>query len=108
MFNESEETTRPNTILSSESFLLLQEYLLLQIRQASMGIPFPPETALQAKDGLLWYKDKIFVPENLQVPVLEFCHDHMLARHFGVYKTSELLQCTFWWLQVEKDCKKYV
>lgn len=80
MFSESVESTLPDTILPSGSFLLLQEDLLSQIKQASMGSSLSPETTLQAKDGLLWYNDKIFVPENLRVS--------MLARHFGVYKTS--------------------
>lgn len=59
-------------------------------------------------DGLLWYRDKIFVPEGLQTSTLGLCNDHMLGGHFGISKTSELVQRTFWWPGVEKDCRRYV
>ena len=108
MYGDSEISTPPDTILSFKNFLLLQEDLLSQIKQASSSFPPLPSSDLQLKDGLLWHQDRIFVPEGVRVTVLRFCHDHKLAGHFGVHKTSELLQRTFWWPQLLTDCRKYV
>ena len=108
MFCDSETPAPPDTILSAGNFLLLQDDLLSRIKQASAGISFPPDINLQPKDGLLWHENRIFVPEDLRVSVLSLCHDHELAGHFGVQKTSELLQRTFWWPQLVKDCRSYV
>lgn len=96
MFSKSEETSPPDTILSSGNFLLRD--LMAQIKQASEGSSPPSGITLQAKDGL----------EDLQISILGLCHDHMLARHFGISKTSELLQWTFWWPRREKDHKRHV
>lgn len=39
---------------------------------------------------------------------LRTIHDHKLARHFGVQKTSELVQCSFWWPRRRLACKNDV
>ncbi|XP_073491307.1 uncharacterized protein [Aquarana catesbeiana] len=88
MFHDSKESTPPDTILPAGSFLLLQGDLISRIKQASSEIPLPTGTSLN--DGLLWHEGKIFVPERCRVLVLELCHDHKLAGHFGARKTSEL------------------
>ncbi|XP_073465040.1 uncharacterized protein [Aquarana catesbeiana] len=108
MFHKPQETSPPDTILSPGNFFLLQEDLLSRIKQASVGLVPAMRTKLQEKDGLLWFGSKIFVPEGLRVTILELCHDHALAGHFGVTKTADLVLRTFWWPQVPKDCKKYV
>lgn len=100
MFHKSKETSFPDTILLPGNFLLVQEDLLLLIKQASVGSAPAIGTELLAKDGLLWYKSKIFIPEGLRVTILELCHNHALAGHFGITKTADLVQCTFWWPQV--------
>lgn len=76
MFNKSEESPPPDTIWSSGNFLMLQEDLLSQIKPVSVGIPSPPETTLQVRDGLLGYKSKILIPEDLRVSTMGLCIDH--------------------------------
>lgn len=104
MFSESEASSPPDTFLSSGNFLLLQGDLLAHIKQASVGVSPSPDVTLQTRDNRLWYKDNIFIPQEVQFVVLKSCHDHELAGHFGVHKTSELLQRMFWWPQLMKDC----
>ena len=108
MFHKSKEIATPDTILAPGNFLLLQENLLSRIKQASTGQTPPSEPGLQFKDGVFWHEDKIYTPESLRVSVLELCHDHALAGHFGLTKTTDLVQRTFWWPQLRVDCKKYV
>lgn len=100
-----------DTILSTGNLLLLQTDLLSQIKQASTNIRMlhsPSGMTLTPRDGLLWRENKIFVPESAQVGVLSVLHDHPLAGHFGIHKTLELVGHTFWWLDLEVFCKKYV
>lgn len=88
------------------NFLLLQTDLLSQIKQASVDIPRPHGITLVPKEGLLWQEDKIFVPNSLFI--LNIFHDHPLACHFGSQKTLDLVQHTFWWPDLGKNCKEYV
>lgn len=69
MYGDSENYAPPNTILSSGNVLLLQGDLLSKIKPVPIEIPFSGMT-LQVKGGLLWYEDKIFVPENLRVSAI--------------------------------------
>lgn len=98
----------PDTILSAGNFLLLQTDLLSQIKQASVGVPCLPGITLVPREGLLWWKDKVFVPDNVRVAMLRLCHDHAVAGHFGVHQTFDLVWRTFWWPDSEKNCKEYV
>lgn len=108
MFPDSGRPVHPDTILPSGNFLLLQEDLLSRIKQASANWTPSSGEEVRTQDGLFWHKGKIVVPEDLRVAVLELCHDHKMAGHFGVLKTTELVQRTFWWPLLANDCKNYV
>lgn len=88
MSDYRKETLVPDTILPEGNFLLLQTDFLLQLRQASQGTPSPPGVTPQTKDRLLWRRDQIFFPGNVQVAVLGLCHDYSLAGHFRIHKTE--------------------
>ena len=47
-------------------------------------------------------------PEKLQPLVLEFCHDNILAGHFGIEKTKEKVKRACFWINLNKDCENYV
>lgn len=98
MFDDPKEVSASDTIFSAGTFLLLQTNLMSGLRQASASMPSPLGITLLPKHGLLWKDNKIFVPEN----------DHPLAGYFGIHKTLELIQHTFWWLDLEKHCREYV
>lgn len=60
------------------------------------------------KDGLLYYKGLLYVPEGpLRLQVLQARHDLPAAGHFGFNKTMELLSRDFWWPQMWKTVKDY-
>ena len=45
------------------------------------------------EDGLLYYKDRLFIPANEDLPpeIAEGCHDSKVAGHFGQEKTIEVV-----------------
>jgi len=44
-------------------------------------------------DGLLYYKDRLFIPanEDLQTLIAKGCHDSQVAGHFGQEKTLKII-----------------
>ena len=65
-------------------------------------------------NGLLLLNNRIYVSSagNLHTCVLQYNHDHILARHFGQNKTLELVCCEYSWpslyADVQQFCKFYV
>jgi len=51
-----------------------------------------------AKDGLLYYKNRLYIPENeaLQTEIARGCHDLLVAGHFGQEKTVEIVRRDFY------------
>jgi dUTP pyrophosphatase len=50
-------------------------------------------------DDLLYYKDRLFIPNNedLQTLIAKQCHDSRIAGHFGQEKTLEIITRDFYW-----------
>jgi len=65
-------------------------------------------------NGLLLLNNRIYVPSagNLHIHVLQYNHDHILARHFGQNKTLELVHHGYSWpslhANVQQFCKSCV
>jgi len=65
-------------------------------------------------NSLLFLDNRIYVPSagNLHTCVLQYNHDHILARHFGQKKTLELVHCRYSWpslcADVQQFCKSCV
>jgi hypothetical protein len=58
-------------------------------------------------DGLLCWKNRIYVPEGLQQRVMQSEHDSKVAGHFGRDRMLELLTRNFYWTNMERDVRKY-
>jgi len=58
-------------------------------------------------DGLLCWKNRIYVPEGLRQRVIQSEHDSKVAGHFGRERTVELLSRNFYWTNMERDVRKY-
>ncbi|KAI5086033.1 hypothetical protein C0J45_23506, partial [Silurus meridionalis] len=52
--------------------------------------------------------DRLFVPEQLQSQVLQWCHGSPLFCHPGFPRTLSVLQQRFWWPTVRKDVREFV
>lgn len=107
MFPESAPPSEPDTILPAKNFLLLQADVMSQIKEAFANHPPPLYSHIQRKDELFFRKEQVFFPQQFRVPILKKCHDHPLAGHFGIYKTSDLVSCSFGWPDLFKDCREY-
>lgn len=62
------------------------------------------------KDGLLWFKNAIFVPnkEELYRQILRSRHDAPAAGHQGRSKTVDLVARNFYWPTLQKYVHRYV
>src|SRR6202012_5026695 len=61
-------------------------------------------------DDLIWYKDKIYVPRNMELRerILRSRHDTPIASHPGFWKMHDLVERDFWWPSVQSDIRKYI
>ncbi|KAJ8454593.1 hypothetical protein ONZ51_g12939 [Trametes cubensis] len=75
--------------------------------------PPPIRSALtdwQEKDGLIFYRDRCYVPadESLRRDLIQQHHDSPAAGHPGKFKTLELLQRSYWWPGMYTMVSRYV
>ena len=64
----------------------------------------------QWKDGHLWYGQKIWIPEDvdLRTTIISQCHKNSLAGHGGTAKTTELVSQQYYWPKMRETIKRYV
>ena len=62
------------------------------------------------EDGLLYYKDRLFIPanEDLLTEIAKGCHDSKVAGHFRQEKTIELVTRKFYWEKLTNWINDYV
>ena len=60
-------------------------------------------------DGLLFFRDRIYVPRdlNLRRRILEQHHDSRIAGHPGRWKTLELISRNYWWPNMSQFVGRY-
>jgi hypothetical protein len=68
------------------------------------------ESVLALKDGLLYRKGMLWVPEDKDLirQVLESEHDTKAAGHMGQDKTIELIRRNFWWPKMDEQIIDFV
>jgi len=61
-------------------------------------------------EGLLYYKDPLFIPDNedLQTLNAKSCHDSKIAGYFGQEKTLEMITGDFYWKKITDWVNDYV
>lgn len=67
-----------------------------------------PLSPVEVREGLLYRKNRLWVPKALQKAVMESEHDTKVAGHMGTDKTLELISRNFWWPGMEKIVRSYV
>ena len=60
------------------------------------------------RDGLLEYKNKVWVPKTIQVQLITEIHAKPATGHPGIGKTLQLLQRQYYWPCMEKTVKQYI
>ena len=64
----------------------------------------------QWRDNLLWYNNRIWVPneEKICTEIIRQHHDIAQAGHGGTAKATELLCRTYYWPELRHEVKRYV
>jgi hypothetical protein len=76
--------------------------------EAQQHLPNPTSPWSCDSNGLLLYKDLIYVPESLRMSVLQEHHDAPLAGHPGIIKTLELVTRNYSFPCIAAFVKDYV
>uniref|UniRef100_A0A803JPU4 Gypsy retrotransposon integrase-like protein 1 n=1 Tax=Xenopus tropicalis TaxID=8364 RepID=A0A803JPU4_XENTR len=105
--SEADSDSTSETILQPHHFLCVQFSLIDQIKQ-ECNRNTPSEPDLVARNGLFFFREKIFVPKKLRLEVVRTVHDAKLAGHPGIKKTIVLAKRFFWWSNLYSDCVAYV
>ncbi len=58
--------------------------------------------------GVLKYQGLPYLPEIIRYEILSKHHDDLLAGHFGIDKTRELVARKYFWLILRRDVEAYV
>ena len=70
--------------------------------QTKINYQLSETNELLNKDG------KLVVPESKKTEILELNHDHMLAGHLGIAKTTARIQKHFTWHKLREDVTRYI
>jgi len=58
-------------------------------------------------NDLLCWKNRIYVPEGIRQRIIQSEHDSKVAGHFGRERTLELISRNSYWVNMERDIRKY-
>ena len=77
-------------------------------RLENEGKEFPKNW--QSSEGLLYYKNRLYIPENneLHTLIAKGCHDSRVAGHFGQEKTIAIVTRDFYWKGLTAWINDYV
>ena len=58
----------------------------------------------------LFYEKQIYVlkEESVRAELLKHHYNNVLAEHFKVKRTLELIDCKYYWSDISKDIKNYI
>ena len=57
---------------------------------------------LEYKNGMMYFKNKVYVPQSLRERVMKENHDVPIAGHPGILRTEELIKRNYWWPDMKK------
>ena len=82
-------------------------------KEAELEEPAPKnrkvrEQTVELRDGLLYQRNLLWVPEGIVRQVLESEHDSKVAGHIGQDKTIELIRRNFWWPKMNEQIIDFV
>lgn len=66
------------------------------------------DMSFEMKNGLLFFRNRLYIPEIMRVSVLQMCHDNMSAGHFGRTRTLELVSQDYWWPKLPAFVENYI
>ncbi len=68
------------------------------------------DAALSLREGLVFYKNRWYVPEgrDLRQEIFSQNHDSRIAGHWGQFKTADKIKANFYWPNMDQDIEEYV
>ena len=57
---------------------------------------------------MLFFENRIYIPESVRLTILTYRHDSMLAGHPGIRKTRDLIERDYWWPKMIHAIEQYV
>ncbi|GAQ92802.1 hypothetical protein KFL_011450010, partial [Klebsormidium nitens] len=109
-------------VLAAVSSVIPDPAFLTAVRQAITSDPFA-QTAISAMlsadtayatfaldDTLLFESDRLYIPPvpALRTRVLKEHHDCQASGHFGMDKTEDLVNRSFYWPDLQRDVRRYI
>ncbi|XP_044723696.1 integrase core domain-containing protein [Hirsutella rhossiliensis] len=90
-----------------DAFVVQQKQLVSVPDSATAG-GLSSEVWSTNDEGLLCYREKIFVPVGLRNEILVLFHDDEVAGHQGGTKTCKRIQVQYYWPGLRRDVRRYV
>ena len=75
-----------------------------KLLRSSAGLP----ESWKDVEGVLQFQGLAYFPEIIRSKVLSCHHNGVLAEHFGIDKTRELVGRKYYWLSLKRDVESYV
>ncbi len=66
------------------------------------------KTLYSVEQDLVMFERRVVIPQPQIEGILQLCHDHALAGHLGVDRTTKLIARRFFWLGLTRDVRDYV
>src|SRR5438046_852259 len=82
--------------------------LLEEVQEGMNGILKKVYKNAVTKNGLLYLGDRLWIPQEGQLQILQECHDTPLSGHFGFDKTYNSIAQHFYWPKMTADIKKFI
>ena len=60
------------------------------------------------KRDMLFWEEKIYVSESLQLRILKEGHDYSIFRHYSQRCTEENICCSYYWLNMQNIIREYI
>lgn len=70
--------------------------------------PVPTGKGYFERDGVIYFRNGIFVPLNIRVQIIKACHSMSPFRHPGVRRTKRLITKVFNWPYLHQDITKFI
>jgi hypothetical protein len=77
--------------------------LIKKVEDGSMA-----NSKFSIRQGIFFYKKRVYIPSILQDKVLQFVHSSPLAGHVGYDKTIHKARKDFFWLGMKSDVKRFI
>ncbi|XP_053563243.1 tyrosine--tRNA ligase, cytoplasmic isoform X1 [Bombina bombina] len=100
--------SKPSNIIPTERFIGLTSDFISDVKKFSNTPPPDSKFDLIIKDGIYYYKDRIYLPEPLRLEIIKEHHDTPLSGHPGETRTLQLLTRLYWWPNMKRSISEYI